>query len=139
MSHSNHVLRGLCLGLLAALGLTAFVAASAQAQTGWLLNGSFITVTKEISAQIHPLKGTGVKDGTLDTELPATGAIKIKCKKLAITDGLIFAGEKAEGLGTLNFTECATEIKEKATAACNPKEPIVAKTQVPRDLTYHLR
>jgi hypothetical protein len=108
----------------------AFVAASAQAQTGCLLNKTFITVTKEIGAQIHPLKETGIKDGTLDTELPATGAIQITCKELKIKDGLIFAGEKAEGSGTLEFTKCETFIKGKLNAACAPKEPIEATTKL---------
>jgi hypothetical protein len=130
MSHSKHVLRGLCLGLLAALGLIAFVAASAQAQTGWLLNKAFIKETTTIDAGIHPLKAEDKElHLVLETELPAVGLIKLLCEKLVTDDGLLFAGEKAEGSLTLLLTVCKTEIKEKVSAACKPKEPIEVKVK----------
>ena len=130
MSHSKHVLRGLCLGMLAALGLMAFVAAGAQAQTGWLLSKAFIKETTTIDAGIHPLKAEDKElHLVLDSELPATGPIKILCEQLTTDDGLLFASEKAEGLIILLFSVCKTEIKEKINAACKPKEAIEAEVK----------
>jgi hypothetical protein len=123
MSQSKQGLRALCLGLLAALGLMAFVAASAQAQTGWLLNKAFITQTKTIKAVVHPL-ADGKKHAVLETELPGVGKVEILCETLVTDDGLLFANEKAEGLVTFLYTSCTTIINGVVRASCKPPEPI---------------
>jgi hypothetical protein len=125
MSYSKNGLRALCLGLLAALALMAFIAASAQAQTGWLLNKTFITGTKTVHAVIHPL-ADGKKHAVLDAELPALGLTEILCETLVTDDGLLFANEKAEGLVTLLYTNCKTFIKGVEKPSCKPEEPIKA-------------
>jgi hypothetical protein len=133
MSHSKHGLRALGLCLLAALGLTAFAAASAQAQTGWLevVNGTqgFIAATKKIHAVIHPLVG-GAKHAVLDTTVGVNNEpVQKLCETLTTEDGLIFAGAAATGLITLKFTNCKTFINGIENKPCKPLEPIVAKTK----------
>jgi hypothetical protein len=134
MSHSKHGLRAFGLCLLAALGLTAFAAASAQATTGWLESGAFIGATKTIHAVIHPLAHEllgGKKHAVLDTTIGVEPVKKVEklCETLTTEDGLIFAGAAAEGLITLKFTNCKTFIDGVLNGPCKPLEPIVAKTK----------
>jgi hypothetical protein len=129
MSHSKHGLRAFGLCLLAALGLTAFAAASAQATTGWLESGAFIGATKKIHAVIHPLAG-GAKHSVLDTTVGVNNEkVEKLCETLTTEDGLIFAGAAATGLITLKFTNCKTFIGGKESKPCKPVEPIIAKTK----------
>jgi hypothetical protein len=132
MNHSRHGCRALVLVIFAALGVIAFAATSAQAQTGWLLNKAFITATKEISGVIHPL-ADGKKHASLLTMIgPGAGVpIEILCETLTTDDGLLFANEKAEGRITLLYTKCSTFLNNGKTAssACKPEEPIVAQTK----------
>jgi len=124
--------RALVLVMFGALGVMAFAATSAQAQTtGWLLNGSFITVTKEVSAAIHPL-ADGKKHSVLLTTIGATNTpIEVLCEVLKVDDGLIFAGAAPEGLAILLYTECKTFLNKSATESkpCKPQEPITAEVK----------
>jgi len=114
--------------MFAALGVMAFAATSAQAQTGWLLNGAFITVNKSFEGKIHPL-ADGKKHAVLLTTIGATNTpIDILCETLTVATGTLVAGAAAETTGELKFTNCATFLNHSATASipCKPQEPIVA-------------
>jgi hypothetical protein len=127
MSHSKHGLRALGLCLLAALGMTALAAASAQATTGWLESGAFIAATKTIHAVIHPLLD-GKKHVVLDTTCCFNNTpIRYLCETLTTDDGLIFVGAAAEGLIIFKLTKCKTFIEESESKACQLKEPTVVK------------
>jgi hypothetical protein len=134
MSHSKHRRRALSLGLFAALSLMAFLAASAQAQFGWLLGEKkFITADTGVHAVIHPLADTGKKHALLHTVVGALNVL-ILCETLVTDDGLLFGTdaalrEKAEGLIILLYTKCVTFLNEKESPPCHPAEPIEAKTQ----------
>jgi hypothetical protein len=128
MSYSKHGLRALGVSLLAVLGFMAFMVASAQAQTGWLLNKAFITADKKIHAVIHPLTDK-TKHVVLDTEVPSIGEIKKLCETLETDDGLLFGApaalaSKAEGVINLLFKNCKTFINGLELSACKPIEPI---------------
>jgi hypothetical protein len=134
MSYSKHGLRALGFGLLAALGLMAFMAASVQAQTGWLLNKAFITANKKIHAVIHPLPVDLKKHAVLDAEIPAIGTIEKLCETLTTDDGLLFGtpaalASEAEGLIVLLYTNCKTFVNKIEQAACKPVEPIEVKVK----------
>jgi hypothetical protein len=134
MSYSKHV-KALGLCLVAALGLMAFSAAGAQAQTkGWLVNKAFISGTQGV-------EGTAHTDATLVGE--ALGAkVKILCKVATIDDGLLFANEAAEGLATLLYSTCETFLNGALSTVCKPKESITAsvkaKAILDNSLTYIL-
>jgi len=132
MSYTKNGLRALGVCLVAALGLMAFSAAAAQAQTGWLVNKAFITLTQKFNAKTHPLAVAGAKHFVLLGE-PLGAKTEILCEVLAVDDGLLFATESAEGLATLLFTECTTFLLEfgvfKESKACKPGEPIEAKAK----------
>ncbi len=120
MTLSKQRLRALGLCLIAALGLIAFVAASAQAQTGWLVNKAFITKNTPITATLH----TGSEAILSSTFGTPEKTIEILCETVSSEQGNLFSGEKAEGLIILNFTKCRTLISKVVSAACKPKEPI---------------
>jgi hypothetical protein len=132
MSHTKNVLKVFGICLAAVFGLMAVSAAGAQAQTGWLVNGAFITATKTIEAEIHPLKATAPEE----RHMVLTGeALKSKvsklCEKLVVDDGLLF-GEAAnrantEGLAKLLFSNCKTFLNGVESAVCKPVEPITAE------------
>jgi hypothetical protein len=112
------------------LGLTGYTA-TVQAKTGWLLNHAFITETRAIHANVHPLKPENKESHLvlLSTVGATNTPVEILCEKLATDDGLVFANEKAEGLIFLLFTKCETSLKKVKTPPCKPIEPIEAKTK----------
>ncbi len=125
MSYRKEGLRVFGVCLAAVLGLMAVSAAGAQAQTGWLESGAFITATKTINATIHPLKATAPVEKHMLLSTTTLGAnVKILCENLAVDDGLIFANEKAEGLASLLFSACQTFLNGALSAVCKPTEPI---------------
>ncbi len=127
MSYAKKGLRVFGVCLVAALGLMAVSAAGAQAQTGWLESGAFITATKTVTATIHPLNATAPVEKHLVLSTTTLGAnVKLLCENLALDDGLLFANEKAEGLATLLFTTCQTFLNGALSAVCKPSEPITA-------------
>jgi len=133
MSYTKNGLRALGVCLVAALGLMAFSAAAAQAQTGWLVNKAFITSTQKMNATIHPLPLSGFKHTELLAE-PLGTKMEILCGVLAVDDGLIFANEKAEGLAAiLLFTDCRTYLFIAGvlteSKVCKPDEPIEGKVK----------
>ncbi len=121
MTLSKQRLRALGLCLIAALGLIAFVAASAQAQTGWLVNKAFITKNTPITATLH----TGSEAILSSTFGTPEKTIELLCETVSSTNGNIFSGAAAEGLIFLQFTKCRTLINKVVSPACKPKEPIV--------------
>jgi hypothetical protein len=132
MSNAKNVLKVFGICLAAALGLMAISAVGAQAQTkGWLVNGVYITATKAIEAEIHPLKATApVERHVLLKGEALKNKVEILCENLAVDDGLIFGEatnrENTEGLATLLFTTCQTFLGGVLSKACQPIEPITA-------------
>ncbi len=129
MTRSKHRSKSLGVCILAALGLLAFAAASAQAQTGWLVNKAFTTSTKKVHASVHPL-ADGKKHLALLAEFGVASKVEILCETLVIDDGLYFAGEGAEGRATLLLSTCETFINKVKSIACKPKEPLTATTKL---------
>jgi hypothetical protein len=137
MSNAKNVLKVFGICLAAALGLMAVSAVGVQAQTkGWLVNGVYITATKTIEAEIHPLKATAPVERhvVLSGEALKT-KVEILCEKLVVDDGLIFGEaankEKTEGLATLLFSSCTTIFSgDFISIPCKPKEPIAASVLV---------
>ncbi len=129
MSHSKHGVRVLGLCLVAALGLMAFMAAAAQAQTGWLVNKAFITADANVHAVIHPL-ADGKKHSVLLSTFGATNTpVEILCETLETEGGKLINNASAEGKIKLKFTKCETFLKAVKSAPCKPKEPILASTK----------
>ncbi len=143
MSKAKKGLRvfGVCLAV--SFGLMAVSAAGAQAQTGWLINGAFITATKGIHGAIHPLNKVAPVEKHLVLSTETLGAkVKILCENLVVDDGLIFATEKAEGLATLLFSTCQTFLNGALASVCKPTEPITSHVKahaiLHNSLTYLL-
>ena len=132
MNYSKNGFRVLGAPLVAVLGLIAFSATAAQAQSGWLVGGNFITNTEKVNAAIHQLPKTLVKHIVILGE-PLGTKVEVLCEVLAVDDGLLFANEKAEGSATLLFTKCAIFIFEggkfKEAKVCAPSEPIVGEVK----------
>ncbi len=130
MSHSRYGVRVLGLCLLAIFSLTAFMAAGAQAQFGWLKNKAFITAATPVHAVIHPLAADGKKHAVLLSTFGATNTpVEILCETLATEGGSLINNEKAEGKVTLKVTQCETFINKVKSAPCKPKEPITGKSK----------
>ncbi len=124
MTDSKHRPKALGICLLAALGLLALLAASAQAQTGWLKNKVFITAATAAHAVAHPL-ADGKKHVALLATFGATNTpVEILCETLTTEGGSIVANEKAEGKVKLKFTTCESFLNKVKSVACKPKEPI---------------
>jgi hypothetical protein len=124
MSQARKSTRVLGASFLAALGLMAFYAASAQAVVGWLESGVLITENLPGHAVIHPLKATGIRHGELS--VPAQN-LKILCSELETLGGKLIANSSPpSALGTLHFKNCETFQKEKLNKGCKPAEPISA-------------
>lgn len=121
MSHRKYGLRAFGLCLMAALGLMAFTAMSAQAGTT-LESGVATTTNLPATATLESTKAT------LDSE--AIGGIKVEvhCTTLASESGVIKPG--AVGEGTLKFSGCETLLNGSASMVCLPKEPIVASVKL---------
>jgi hypothetical protein len=117
MSYAKNGLRAFGLCLVAALGLMAFSAAGAQATTGWLVNGSFITGNTAIHASAH------TEAVLLTKQLGAH--IVILCTTLETEEGKLTSGT-VEGLIKLKYKNCQTLLDNVVTPACKPVEPIVA-------------
>ncbi len=132
MGCRKNVLRALGPCLVVALGLAAFSVSGAQAQTGWLVGGAFITKTETINAAIHPLASTGTKHIVLLGERFGVKFQEI-CGKVTTDDGLLFANEVGQGLAGLLFTECHTffHIGEKfeESKICQISEPTKFETK----------
>lgn len=115
MSYRKHGLRAAGLCLVAALGLMAFAAASAQAST-WSITGQEpITASHEIESELDP-------DATLVSSVGGT-AVKILCKALALTGANIEIEGKS--LAHLAFSTCETLLNGVVTSTCKPVEPIL--------------
>ncbi len=134
MRHAKHGLGALGVCLMAALGLMALSAASASAATeAWLVEGKAITEHTNIHAIIRKLepKKEGEETQKHLVLLVAEKNLAILCEELKTDDGLLFPKTPetgVEGLITLLFSICKTEIKEKVNGGCKPIEPIVAET-----------
>jgi hypothetical protein len=121
MSHKASRLRSLGLSLIAALGLVAFTASSAQALGNWRIEGANINATKEFEAE---------KDSNGFKFLVPTLNIEVFCENLATDDGLIFAGVKAgEGLVEFLFTTCSVNQLSPLTALPCTVSNITAKAK----------
>src|SRR3977135_2374096 len=147
MSYSKHGVKAFGLCLLAALGLMAFSAAGAQAQTGWLVGGAFINANPAIEAEVHPLKATAPIERHLVLSATALGSeVKILCENLIADGGVLFGEaankEKSEGLATLLFSTCQTFLNGSLSTDCKPTEPITVKVKfraiLDNSLTYIL-
>jgi len=121
MTHRKHGLGVIGLCLVAALGLMAF-AGSAQAKGTWKHNTAAMTV--------FPQAVTSEKDSEDFTLLTFFGTtpVKILCKKLTVTNGLLTAEGKSTG--TLEFSEnCEFFLNGAVQPKCKPAEPIVANVK----------
>jgi hypothetical protein len=116
MSYAKNGFRAFGLCLVAALGLMAFSAAGAQATTGWLVGGNFITGNTAIHASAHT-------EAILSTtQLGAL--VEILCTTLATKEGKLTSGT-VEGLIKLEYTNCQTFFNHIVSAVCKPVEPII--------------
>jgi hypothetical protein len=117
MSYAKSGFRAFGLCLVAALGLMAFSAAGAQATTGWLVGGNFITGDTAIHASAHT-------EAILKTK-QLGAVVEILCTTLATKEGKLTNGT-VEGLIKLEYTNCQTFLGGVVSAVCKPVEPIVA-------------
>jgi hypothetical protein len=120
MSYAKNGLRAFGLCLVAALGLMAFSAAGAQATTGWLVGGNFITGNTAIHASAHT---EAVLSMTLFGE-----PVQILCTTLETEEGTLTSGT-VEGLIKLKYKNCRTLINGPVSAPCKPVEPIEAQAK----------
>jgi hypothetical protein len=108
---------GLCV--TAAMAMMAFAASGAQA-AAWMVGGSTLnsgSLSVEVVATLE-------EEATLLSQA-AGSSIAISCATLKAEEVVLLGGGVAHG--KLVFTKCKTALKGSPAAACNPKEPIVAK------------
>ena len=112
MIHATRGLKLLCLSFLAALGLIAAIASSAQALT-WDIEGTQITTDKVFEGTLEA--GTEfLLLVTLNTKV-----IVVHCNNLAIDGGTLFAASNTAH-ATLLLTGCKTLVDGVAVPTCNP-------------------
>jgi len=104
------------IGLLAlALGVMAFGATAAQAETGafWEVNGAKLTGTQEVQAK---------NDTAHSTLLTKVGFSKVEilCGPIKFVKGVL-SGTGATG--KIHYGECTTKLNEKLAENCTPKSP----------------
>jgi len=106
------------MGLLAlALGLMAFSATAAQAETGafWEVNGAKQGTGESAAVQAK----NDTPHSTLLTEV-GTSKVEILCGPISFVNGVI-SGTGATG--KIHYEECTTKVNEIAQSRCTPKSP----------------
>jgi hypothetical protein len=115
MRQKTHAIKTLCLGTLVAIVAMAAFASAAQAKGDWKVESVTTSATARFlgSSTLLTVKSTV---GTL--------AIKIKCTKLEIEDGLLFVG--GGSLAELLLSECTTFLGAGGIPSngCKPQEPV---------------
>lgn len=132
MNNPGHRFKGLRRSLLAVLGLTILIAASAASAAEWRIEGKKITETESV---------TGAKHTEANFLIPSLN-IGILCAKHTIKDGLILTNGEVHGTIELENCKTITISTGKEVASCKPAEPIVAtgraKPILHNGLTYIL-
>ena len=106
------------LGLCAlALGLMAFVAGAAQAESAshWNVAGKSVTGSEEFQGEIKEIEN---KSATLEFTTLGGTLVKILCTAAKFTEGGKLVKEGGLSLGKISFTGCKVELNSKAAAAC---------------------
>jgi len=118
---------GLCV--TAALVLTAFAAASAQAKPEWMVGGTNVTseLKVELGVEIEPLGAAKEVHVVLLSE--ALGKqVAILCGTAAAKNEVLLAGGVADG--EVSFSNCTTSLDGALSPPCKPAEPILATGQL---------
>lgn len=124
MSHKKHGLRAFGLTLIAALGLMAFMAVSAQANWLVLLNGETLELAakEEVKVETH-------QEGNLLYKNSTGTGIEVRCGTVVGEDLLLAPGTKEEATasGKVAFSKCKTFTEGTPQEKCDPiNQPIKA-------------
>jgi len=126
MRNGKHRLGLIGLCVTAALVLTAFAAASAQAKPEWMVNNTNVTseLKVELGIEIEPLGASKeIHVVLLSTALGTP--IAILCSVAEAKNEVLLAG--GVGDGEISFKTCQTSLNGVSSPPCKPAEPIVAK------------
>ena len=114
-------LKTLGLALLAAMGLMAFTAVSAQAVT-WDINGAEIKAHETFTAKL--------KTGTVLLLAPVENVV-FHCTTLDVEEGLIYNSDPPKAHIAFFFLSCSTKIKGVENANCKPEILLVRAALLP--------